>query len=190
MSDTPAPASTTVCIAGCGPAGAMLSLMLARAGVDVVVLEQYPDFFRDFRGDTIHASTLQVLDELGLLPGFQKLPQQKTTKISMVTDQGTFTLGDFTQLPGKFQSLSMVPQWDFLDFITTEAEKYPTFRLQFSATGPMTARKERSGRSSPSPRTAATPPSGAPRASPRWSTAHPSTSSGTECRRAPKTPTV
>jgi len=131
MSDTPAPASTTVCIAGCGPAGAMLSLMLARAGVDVVVLEQYPDFFRDFRGDTIHASTLQVLDELGLLPGFQKLPQQKTTKISMVTDQGTFTLGDFTQLPGKFQSLSMVPQWDFLDFITTEAEKYPTFRLQF-----------------------------------------------------------
>jgi 2-polyprenyl-6-methoxyphenol hydroxylase-like FAD-dependent oxidoreductase len=130
MSNSPLPASTTVCIAGCGPAGAMLSLMLARAGVDVVVLEQYPDFFRDFRGDTIHASTLQVLDELGLLPGFKKLPQQKTTSISMVTDQGTFTLGDFTRLPGKFQSLSMVPQWDFLDFITAEAEKYPTFRLQ------------------------------------------------------------
>jgi 2-polyprenyl-6-methoxyphenol hydroxylase-like FAD-dependent oxidoreductase len=124
----------------------------------------------------------------------------------MVTDQGTFTLGDFTQLPGKFQSLSMVPQWDFLDFITTEAEKYPTFRLQFRTRvvglieedGVVRGVRYRthdgeegeSGRSSPSPRTAATPPSGAPRASPRWSTAHPSTSSGTECRRAPKTPTV
>ena len=134
MSELPAPfstpVSTTVCIAGCGPAGAMLSLMLARAGVDVVVLEQYPDFFRDFRGDTIHASTLQVLDELGLLAGFQQLPQQRTTSISMVTDEGTFTLGDFTQLPGKFQALSMVPQWDFLDFLIAEAVKYPTFRLQ------------------------------------------------------------
>jgi 2-polyprenyl-6-methoxyphenol hydroxylase-like FAD-dependent oxidoreductase len=130
MNGTDIPASTTVCIAGCGPAGAMLSLLLARAGVDVVVLEQYPDFFRDFRGDTIHASTLQVLDELGLLPGFEKLPQQKTTSIDMVTDEGTFTLGDFTRLPGKFQSLSMVPQWDFLDFITAEAERSPTFRLQ------------------------------------------------------------
>ena len=130
MSDTTEATSTTVCVAGCGPAGAMLSLMLARAGVDVMVLEQYPDFFRDFRGDTIHASTLQVLDELGLLPGFEELPQQRTTSISMVTDQGTFTLGDFTRLPGRFQQLSMVPQWDFLDFITGEAQKYPTFRLQ------------------------------------------------------------
>jgi 2-polyprenyl-6-methoxyphenol hydroxylase-like FAD-dependent oxidoreductase len=130
MSDTTETATTTVCVVGCGPAGAMLSLMLARAGVDVTVLEQYPDFFRDFRGDTIHASTLQVIDELGLLPGFEQLPQQKTTSISMVTDKGTFTLGDFTRLPGKFQALSMVPQWDFLDFITGEAEKYPTFRLQ------------------------------------------------------------
>ena len=130
MTDTTEAVSTTVCIAGCGPAGAMLALMLAKAGVEVTVLEQYPDFFRDFRGDTIHASTLQVLDELGLLPGFDRLPQQRTTSIAMVTDQGTFTLGDFTRLPGKFQALSMVPQWDFLDFITAEAERYPTFRLQ------------------------------------------------------------
>ncbi len=130
MNDTTEAASTTVCIAGCGPAGAMLSLMLARAGVDVVVLEQYPDFFRDFRGDTIHASTLQVLDELGLLTGFERLPQQKTTSISMVTDEGTFTLGDFTRLPGKFQALSLVPQWDFLDFLVGAAERYPTFHLQ------------------------------------------------------------
>ncbi|HEX8509848.1 MAG TPA: FAD-dependent oxidoreductase [Propionibacteriaceae bacterium] len=124
------PIETTVCIAGCGPAGAMLGLMLARAGVDVVVLEQYPDFFRDFRGDTIHASTLQVLDELGLLDGFEQLPQQRTTSITMVTDDEVLTLGDFSQLPGRFQALSMVPQWDFLTFITDQAERYPSFTLR------------------------------------------------------------
>jgi 2-polyprenyl-6-methoxyphenol hydroxylase-like FAD-dependent oxidoreductase len=129
MPTEPAPTETTVCIAGCGPAGAMLGLMLARAGVDVVVLEQYPDFFRDFRGDTIHASTLQVLYELGLLEEFEKLPQQRTTSISMMTDDGMLRLGDFSHLPGRFQSLSMVPQWDFLTFLTEEAERYPTFRL-------------------------------------------------------------
>jgi 2-polyprenyl-6-methoxyphenol hydroxylase-like FAD-dependent oxidoreductase len=121
---------TTVCIAGCGPAGAMLGLMLARAGVDVIVLEKYSDFFRDFRGDTIHASTLQVLDELGLLAGFQELPQQRTTSIALMTDDGMLTLGDFTRLPGQFQALSMVPQWDFLDFITAQAEQLPTFTLR------------------------------------------------------------
>ncbi len=124
------PTETTVCIAGCGPAGAMLGLMLARAGVEVVVLEQYPDFFRDFRGDTIHASTLQVLEELGLLEGFEQLPQQRTTSITMMTDEGTLTLGDFSRLPGRFQALSMVPQWDFLNFITAEAERYPSFTLR------------------------------------------------------------
>ena len=124
------PTEATVCIAGCGPAGAMLGLMLARAGVDVVVLEQHADFFRDFRGDTIHASTLQVLDELGLLEGFERLPQQRTTSITLMTDEGTLTLGDFSQLPGRFQALSMVPQWDFLNFITEEAERYPTFTLR------------------------------------------------------------
>ena len=128
---TPQPArSTTVCIAGCGPAGAMLGLMLARAGVEVVVLEKYSDFFRDFRGDTIHASTLQVLDELGLLARFEQLPQQRTTSFTLVTDDGPFTLGDFSRLPGKFQALSMVPQWDFLTFLTEEAERCPTFTLQ------------------------------------------------------------
>ncbi|HYP46227.1 MAG TPA: FAD-dependent oxidoreductase [Propionibacteriaceae bacterium] len=124
------PRETTVCIAGCGPAGAMLGLMLARAGVDVVVLEQHADFFRDFRGDTIHASTLQVLDELGLLDGFEQLPQQRTTSITMVTDNEVLTLGDFSRLPGRFQALSMVPQWDFLTFLTGEAERYPSFTLR------------------------------------------------------------
>ncbi len=78
----------TVCIAGCGPAGAVLGLLLARAGVDVVVLEKHRDFHRDFRGDTIHASTLQVLDELGLMAGFERLPHQRTTSVSLMTDQG------------------------------------------------------------------------------------------------------
>jgi 2-polyprenyl-6-methoxyphenol hydroxylase-like FAD-dependent oxidoreductase len=123
------PAETTVCIAGCGPAGAMLALMLARAGVGVVVLEQYADFFRDFRGDTIHASTLQVLAELDLLDGFEALPQQHTSTFSLMTDDGVVTLGDFRLLPGDFRYLSMVPQWDFLTFITKEAARYPSFAL-------------------------------------------------------------
>src|SRR5690242_16761290 len=106
MSVESTPARTTVCIAGCGPAGAMLGLMLARAGIDVVVLEKYSDFFRDFRGDTIHASTLQVLADLGLLAGFERLPQQRTTSIAMMTDEGMLTLADFTRLPGRFQYLS------------------------------------------------------------------------------------
>jgi 2-polyprenyl-6-methoxyphenol hydroxylase-like FAD-dependent oxidoreductase len=124
---------TTCCVVGCGPAGAMLGLLLARAGVDVVVLEKFPDFFRDFRGDTIHASTLQVLDELGMLARFEQIPQQRTVTIGIMTDDGTATLGDFSRLPGKFQYISMVPQWDFLAFVTQEAARYPTFRLRQQA---------------------------------------------------------
>ncbi len=123
------PAVTTVCIAGCGPAGAMLGLLLARAGIDVVVLEKHADFLRDFRGDTVHASTMQVLAELDLLEGFEALPQQRTTTITLMTDDGFVPLGDFTRLPGRFQCLSMVPQWDFLDFLTTEAARSSSFAL-------------------------------------------------------------
>jgi 2-polyprenyl-6-methoxyphenol hydroxylase-like FAD-dependent oxidoreductase len=124
---------TTCCVVGCGPAGAMLGLLLARAGVGVVVLEKYPDFFRDFRGDTIHASTLQVLDELGLLPRFDQLPQQHTSRISILTDDGMVPFGDFTHLPGPFQYISFVPQWDFLTFVTDEARRYPSFTLRRQA---------------------------------------------------------
>jgi 2-polyprenyl-6-methoxyphenol hydroxylase-like FAD-dependent oxidoreductase len=123
------PAATTVCVAGCGPAGAMLGYLLARSGIDVVVLEKHADFFRDFRGDTIHPSTLQVLDELGLLPEFERLPQQRTTSLPIVTDHGEMLLGDFSGLPGRFQYLSMVPQWDFLDFLTAQAGRFPAFTL-------------------------------------------------------------
>lgn len=124
---------TTCCVVGCGPAGAMLGLLLARAGVDVVVLEKYPDFFRDFRGDTIHASTLQVLAELDLLTGFERLPQEHTSRISILTDDGLLPFGDFTHLPGRFQYISFVPQWDFLRFITDEARRYPSFTLRQQA---------------------------------------------------------
>ena len=128
ITDNP-PAVTTVCIAGCGPAGAMLGLLLARAGIDVVVLEKHADFLRDFRGDTVHASTLQVFAELGLLEAFEKLPQQRTTGITLMTDRGTVLLGDFTRLPGRFQCLLMVPQWEFLNLLTAEAQKSPSFTL-------------------------------------------------------------
>ncbi|SDC93459.1 2-polyprenyl-6-methoxyphenol hydroxylase [Geodermatophilus telluris] len=123
------PATTTVCIAGCGPAGAVLGLLLGRAGIDVVVLEKHADFLRDFRGDTVHASTMQVLAELDLLEGFEELPQQRTTSISLMTDDGFLTLGDFTRLPGRFQCLSMVPQYELLDFLTTEAARSSSFTL-------------------------------------------------------------
>ena len=133
MTTNQPPRQVDVCIVGCGPAGAMLGLLLARAGVEVVVLEKYPDFHRDFRGDTIHASTLQVLDELDLMPAFDRLPHQPTRTIAMMTDDGLATLGDFTRLPGSFQYLSMVPQWDFLALLTSEAATYPTFTLIRSA---------------------------------------------------------
>jgi 2-polyprenyl-6-methoxyphenol hydroxylase-like FAD-dependent oxidoreductase len=123
------PPSTTCVIAGCGPAGAMLGLLLARAGVEVVVLEKHADFFRDFRGDTVHASTLRILDELDLIDEFERLPQQRTTHIDLMTDDGTTPMGDFSELPGKFHYLSMVPQWDFLSFLTGEAARYPGFAL-------------------------------------------------------------
>jgi 2-polyprenyl-6-methoxyphenol hydroxylase-like FAD-dependent oxidoreductase len=124
---------TTCCVVGCGPAGAMLGLLLARAGVEVVVLEKYPDFFRDFRGDTIHASTLQVLDELDLLAGFEELPQEHTSRITIVTDDGAVPFGDFTHLPGRFQYISFVPQWDFLNYVTDAAAKYLSFTLRRQA---------------------------------------------------------
>jgi 2-polyprenyl-6-methoxyphenol hydroxylase-like FAD-dependent oxidoreductase len=94
-----------------------------------VVLEKHADFFRDFRGDTVHASTLRILDELDLIEAFDRLPQQRTTQISLMTDDGLTPMGDFTTLPGKFRYLSMVPQWDFLSFLTAQAARYPEFEL-------------------------------------------------------------
>ncbi|MEV4071711.1 FAD-dependent oxidoreductase [Nonomuraea fuscirosea] len=120
-------------IAGGGPAGAMLALLLARAGVEVTLLEKHGDFLRDFRGDTIHPSTLQVLDELGLAPEFMKIPHRKAYEISLVTDAGDVRLADLRGLRGTYRYIAFVPQWDFLTLITSAAERYPGFRLLMNA---------------------------------------------------------
>ncbi|MFJ2173622.1 FAD-dependent oxidoreductase [Streptomyces sp. NPDC087851] len=122
--------STTTCaIAGAGPAGLMLGMLLARAGVNTVVLEKHSDFLRDFRGDTVHASTLRLMGELGLQEEFMKLAHQQIHRLQVVTDDGPFTLADFRRLPGKFKHITFLPQWDFLSFLAEEASRFPNFRL-------------------------------------------------------------
>ena len=130
-------AETRCVIAGCGPAGAVLGLLLARAGVEVVVLEKHRDFLRDFRGDTIHASTLTLLDELGVGEEFAKLPVQRVRKLTVETDDGEQDFADFGRLPGAHKELALLPQWDFLDFITAHAKREPSFTLlmETEATG-------------------------------------------------------
>ena len=117
------------CIAGSGPAGAMLGLLLARAGVNVLVLEKHADFLRDFRGDTIHPSTLEVLDDLGLAGRFLQLPHSEVSQLSIDFPDGEQIAIEFGRIGAKFPFIAFVPQWDFLDFITAEAARYPTFRL-------------------------------------------------------------
>lgn len=124
------PEHVTCCIAGCGPAGAMLGLLLARSGVDVLVLEKHGDFLRDFRGDTIHPSTVQLIDELGLAEGFRQLPLRHAATLGAVTDEGEYTLADFRRLPRPYNSLVFLPQWDFLDFLTGHAERLASFELR------------------------------------------------------------
>jgi 2-polyprenyl-6-methoxyphenol hydroxylase-like FAD-dependent oxidoreductase len=120
---------TTCCIAGGGPAGLMLGLLLARAGVDVTVLEKHADFLRDFRGDTIHPSTMQVVDELGLLDDFLKLPHQKVPYLTAQFGTTRLRMADFSHLPVRAPFIALMPQWDFLSFIAERARVYPTFRL-------------------------------------------------------------
>ncbi|MFB4282880.1 MULTISPECIES: FAD-dependent oxidoreductase [unclassified Nonomuraea] len=120
-------------IAGGGPAGAMLALLLARAGVEVTLLEKHGDFLRDFRGDTIHPSTLQVLDELGLAQEFLELPHRKAYGLKMVSDIGDIRLADLRRLPGRYGYIAFVPQWDLLKLITSAAGRYPGFRLLMNA---------------------------------------------------------
>jgi 2-polyprenyl-6-methoxyphenol hydroxylase-like FAD-dependent oxidoreductase len=111
----------------------MLGFLLARAGVDVVVLEKHADFFRDFRGDTIHPSTLELMHELGLLPQFLQLPHEKAHSISARFGDLRLTFADFSHLPTQCRFVAFMPQWDFLDFITRQARRYPNFDLKMQA---------------------------------------------------------
>jgi 2-polyprenyl-6-methoxyphenol hydroxylase-like FAD-dependent oxidoreductase len=124
---------TRCCIVGGGPAGMMLGFLLARAGVEVVVLEKHGDFFRDFRGDTIHASTLEVIHELGLLDAFLALPHQTVEQLSANAYGRSVTIADFTHLPVHFPRLLFMPQWDFLSFLATQGKRYPEFTVRMQA---------------------------------------------------------
>ena len=124
---------TTCAIAGGGPAGMMLGFLLARAGVEVVVLEKHADFLRDFRGDTIHPSTLELMHELGLLRELLKLPHGKVHHISAVMGTASVQIGDFTHLPTQCQFIAMMPQWDFLNFLAEQGRHYPAFDLRMKA---------------------------------------------------------
>jgi 2-polyprenyl-6-methoxyphenol hydroxylase-like FAD-dependent oxidoreductase len=125
---------TTECaIAGGGPAGMMLGLLLARAGVDVVVLEKHADFLRDFRGDTIHPSTLEVMYELGILDDFLKRPHQEVRELAGEISETRVTLADFSHLPTQCRFIALMPQWDFLDFLAEHAKRYPSFRRRMQA---------------------------------------------------------
>jgi 2-polyprenyl-6-methoxyphenol hydroxylase-like FAD-dependent oxidoreductase len=129
---------TTCAIAGGGPAGMMLGFLLARAGIDVVVLEKHKDFLRDFRGDTIHPSTLELMHELGLLEEFLKLPHQKVRQIPVQIGKETVPFADFTHLPTHCKFVALMPQWNFLDFLAAHAKKYKKrfdLRMRAEATG-------------------------------------------------------
>ena len=111
----------------------MLGLLLARAGVPVVVLEKHADFLRDFRGDTIHPSTLEVMHELGVLDDFLKLPHQKVRELVVQIDDVRVPVADFTHLPTRCGFIAFMPQWDFLNFLAERARRYPTFELRMRA---------------------------------------------------------
>src|SRR5438874_1001006 len=123
---------TTCCVVGGGPAGMVLGLLLARAGVEVTVLEKHADFLRDFRGDTVHAATIRLLDELGLGEGFRALPQSKLGNFKVPTGGGEVTLADFGRLKPPYDYVAMVPQWDLLNFLVDGAQQEPQFTLRMN----------------------------------------------------------
>jgi 2-polyprenyl-6-methoxyphenol hydroxylase-like FAD-dependent oxidoreductase len=133
VTENPRALTTRCCIAGGGPAGMMLGFLLARAGVEVVVLEKHADFLRDFRGDTIHPSTLEVMYELGVLDAFLKLPHQQIREIGGLIGDTMLMVADFTHLPTHCKFLAFMPQWDFLNFLAERGRRYRTFQLKMEA---------------------------------------------------------
>ncbi|MGZ5891714.1 MAG: FAD-dependent oxidoreductase [Caldimonas sp.] len=127
------PTTTQCCIVGGGPAGMMLGYLLARAGVRTVVLEKHADFLRDFRGDTVHPSTLRIMDELGLLDAFLQRPHQRLRTLSGAFGSERIQLGDFSGLPERYAFIAMMPQWEFLDFLASRAKLLPAFTLRLEA---------------------------------------------------------
>jgi 2-polyprenyl-6-methoxyphenol hydroxylase-like FAD-dependent oxidoreductase len=130
---TPDPIYARCCIAGGGPAGMMLGVLLARAGVPVVVLEKHPDFLRDFRGDTVHPSTLEIMYELGVLDEFLARPHSELREARGMIGGKQVTVADLTHLPVHAPFIAMVPQWDFLDFLAGFGRRYSTFHLMMRA---------------------------------------------------------
>jgi 2-polyprenyl-6-methoxyphenol hydroxylase-like FAD-dependent oxidoreductase len=120
---------TTCCLVGGGPAGMMLGYLLARTGVQVTVLEKHRDFFRDFRGDTVHPSTLEVLKELGLLKEFLDLPHEEVTSLGVIIGDSFFDVADFRHVPVTCKFVALMPQWDFLNFLSDHAKRFPSFQL-------------------------------------------------------------
>lgn len=120
------------CIVGGGPAGMMLGYLLGRAGIDVVVLEKHADFFRDFRGDTVHPSTLQVMDELGLIDDFLKLPHQRLQKMDGLLGGTKVRIADLSRLDAKYPFIAFMPQWDFLNFLREAGKRFPSLKVMMN----------------------------------------------------------
>ncbi|HMM88858.1 FAD-dependent oxidoreductase [Bradyrhizobium sp.] len=120
------------CIVGGGPAGMMLGYLFGRAGIDVVVLEKHADFFRDFRGDTVHPSTLQVMDELGLIEGFLKLPHQRLQRMEGKFGGETVRIADLGRLNVKYPFIAFMPQWDFLNFLREAGRRFASLKVMMS----------------------------------------------------------
>ncbi|MGC2164174.1 MAG: FAD-dependent oxidoreductase [Silvibacterium sp.] len=137
----PEASHTTCCIVGGGPAGVMTGYLLARSGVRVIVLEKHKDFFRDFRGDTVHPSTLDLFHELGLLDDFLKIPHQEMPTVGGRFGDYTFTAADFRHLPTRCKFIALMPQWDLLNFLAERGKQFPAFdlRMEHEAIGLLTS---------------------------------------------------